>query len=330
MIWRLLLCAVCVTLLVLELYLIRVMLEARENSSETGNEEYETDDAACPELPERLRRMMGTPGQHQHQYQQHLPSSTPISKQDFQSQWKIMVPDTSESSIGSNNDPQQVDQTNIPQVFVCPQPTTQGNNATSLSCRGVALVYSSQAMFDHVKNCITVLLGEDGQVTGHGILGSHLLYADRATRTLLVAPFGRSLRYSSWPDDYEIQLRRLFCLLAQQYDLELLELNWHSFVADETTGRIYLKESSLSQADVLWTSTKRMWQTYFSWISTIANTVVSVSRHHPSPETEARNALDALVVKLRRFRHLDRTRIWKPPILTTTKTVTAADGKKDP
>jgi hypothetical protein len=320
MICRLLLCTVCVALLVLELNLIRVMLVARENSSETGQEEYETEGAACPELPERLRRMMGTAGQ-QH-YHQHLPSSTPLSKQEFQSQWKIMVPDT----IGSNNDPQHVDPPNTPQVFVCPPPTTQGNNnSTFSSCRGVALVYSSRAAFDHVQNCITILQGEDGQATGHGILGSHLLYADRATRMLVVAPFGRSLRYSSWPDDYEVQLRRLVCLLYQQHGMEfVLEWNWHSFVADETTGRLYLQASSLSQAVLLPVS---VWQKFFSWIN-IANLVVSTSDHPPSSfETEPPNPLDALVLKLRRFRHLDRTRIWKPPTLPTDKTMMATDGK---
>jgi serine/threonine protein kinase len=110
-------------------------------------------------------------------------------------------------------------------ILHCPSHYTYG-----IPCRGVLKVYRHTSVYQHVKRCLTLL-----ETVG---IGARILYADDATATMVEEDMGRvTMMNAPIPLDYDVQLRRIRCLL-QEHSILHRDLNWRNFLVDKGTGKV--------------------------------------------------------------------------------------------
>jgi len=243
----------------------------------------------CPALPERLQTMaMGRPPY----------SPVQLTKEEVDHQLQIMIP----NKVGTTGN----------QVFVCPANKQQKNSTAAdddtTECRGVVKVYRSRAVYHHVKRCL-LLLAED--TTSY--VTSPILYADDASATMVEANAGPAMSISTWPDDFEPQLRRIMCLLRRQHMIHR-DLNWQNFVVDETTGRIYIIDFGDA---FVWQSqpgdTEEEGGAWRNWQNYQRRNLVNLFNIWWKQHDEQQQ-LEDLIAKIKFQRKRNKTRIWKAPV----------------
>jgi hypothetical protein len=222
-----------------------------------------SNDATCPLLPARLQALGARS------------AARMLTREQVDNQMASMMKENKAGTTGTK-------------VLFCPP------SFSSDTCRGIVKVYKSRAVCEHVKRCLKML-------EPAGDVGARILYAD--DKTMVEENMGPTMSISTWPDDFEIQLRRIVCIL-RKHSIIHRDLNWKNFVVDETTGRIYVID--LGDAFV-WQD--GMWNLQNYRKHNLRNLFNIWWKHHDEQEQ-----LDNLISKIARLRKPDNfKRIWKAP-----------------
>jgi hypothetical protein len=235
----------------------------------------------CPALPARLQALGTRPPAHM------------LTREQVENQMTFMM---KENKVGTTGN----------RVLLC-SPSLSSSSSDTTTCYGVVKVYKSRSVCEHVKRCLQLL-----QQPTAGDVGARILYADFKTKpnTMAEENMGPTMSISSWPEDYEIQLRRIVCMLRTHYIIHR-DLNWQNFVVDETTGRIYVID--LGDAFV-WQG--GVWNLENYRRHNLVNLFNIWWKHHDEQEQ-----LDDLIDKIARLRKQAAYvgRIWKAPAATSKK-----------
>jgi hypothetical protein len=164
-----------------------------------SSQKQQSKSKSCPQLPDRLAEI--TEKQSPVNY---------LSTNEVDEQLKHMVP----NRVGTTGN----------QVFLC-------DGGVSLPCRGVVKIYRWRHVYRHVKRCHKLL-------EGLGIV-PRILFTDDDRKLMVEENLGRTISSSLLPPDFEVQLRRLLCILHNHKVIHR-DLNWQNVVVDEQTGKVYL------------------------------------------------------------------------------------------
>jgi hypothetical protein len=210
----------------------------------------------------------------------HLPPLAPLTKRLVEKQLKF-IKETTPGTTGNR-------------ILTCPP--------LHKHCRGVTKVYRSKAVYHHVKRCLTLL-----QDAG---IGARILYADDETATMVEEDMGRvTMLNSEIPDDFDVQLWRIRCLLRHHQILHR-DLTWQNIIVNQFTGKLYVIDFGDAFVWQGFSWQERLWRHWENYSRRNVENLFNIWWKHYDEDGQ----LERLISETRP--EVKGDRLWKPPSTT--------------
>jgi hypothetical protein len=220
-----------------------------------------------------------------------LPPLAPLTKRLVEQQLKVMK----EITPGTTGN----------RILTCP--------GLHKHCRGVAKVYRSKAVYHHVKRCLT-LLKDAG-------IGARILYANDETATMVEEDMGRvTMLNSEIPDDFDVQLWRIRCLLRHHQILHR-DLTWQNIIVNKYTGKLTVIDFGDAFVWQGYSWQERMWRHWENYSRRNVENLFNIWWKHYDEDGQLERLISATRPQVK------GDRLWKPPNSTKDRFSSIAQNR---